>query len=452
MKVYISTSLPYVNAEPHIGFALEIIQADCLARHLRNQGHEVMFVTGTDENSFKIARAAADKRIDIQQLVDINSKIFSNLKDLLSLTYDKFLRTTENKHKKGAQKLFASLNPEDIYIKKWSGYYCVPCEVHYGVDQLLEGELCPEHLRRVDFLEEDNYFFRVENYRESLRKDVEKKIEINPIVRRLETLDTLSKFEDFNISRLKKYDWGVEVPDDGSRIIYPWVEALSSYINIIGYADDAIEFEKWWADNVRIIHIVGRGITNFHTIYWPLLLKSAGLKVPDVIFSHPYITSNGQKISKTLGNTVDPFALVEKYGSDKVRYYLLSLMDNISDNDFSVELLDKQTKRFFLNIENLITEIEKNKRQEEKSRDDGEVENVYADLHQKYLEAMQAFDFQAACLICNKTIQIITSFIKYNSISKINIISIVTRLANVISTITPDSGGKILNAIKKYEQ
>ena len=359
-KFYITTAIPYVNAKPHLGFALEIIQADVLARYLRLSGNEVFFLTGTDENSFKIARAAIEKDLSPKNLADENSSKFYELKKVLNLSFDDFIRTTEERHKRGAQKFWNEIKQNDIYSDTWTGWYCVGCEAHYQKEDLIDGNKCPEHLKPLEYIEEKNYFFKIDSYKDKIKSLIESDaLKIIPDKRKNEILNLLDKFHDFNTSRNKKYDWGISVPGDDSQIIYPWVEALTSYINGVGYFDDSEKFKKWWEDgDVRIIHIIGKGITKFHAIYWPAMLLSAGLRLPNLIFAHGYLTVDGQKISKSLGNVINPDEVVEKYGVDPVRYYLLREIPSYEDGDYSDKKLEARYNADLANnLGNLISRV-----------------------------------------------------------------------------------------------
>lgn len=337
-QFYITTAIPYVNAEPHIGFALEAVQTDAVARYHRLLGEEVFFLTGTDENALKNVQAAEEAGIPIKQLIDKNSAHFYQLKSALNLSFDDFIRTTEKRHIKGAQKLWQSLRKSDVYKKKYRGLYCVGCEVFYTKKDLIRGR-CPEHQTVPEVVEEENYFFRLSSYQDWLEKLISKdRLKIIPETRKNEVLAFIRRgLEDFSISRSveRAHGWGVPVPGDPNQIIYVWVDALSNYITALGYGQNGKIYQKFWADNPNRVHLIGKGITRFHAIYWPAILRSAGIPLPTVEFVHGYVTVDGQKISKSLGNVIDPFALVEKYGTDPIRYYLLREIPAYGDGDFS---------------------------------------------------------------------------------------------------------------------
>ena len=333
-KFYLTTAIYYVNALPHLGHALEKVQADTLARYHRFLGEDVFFLTGTDENSLKNVQAARKEGIPVQKLVDRNSEKFHQLKGILNLSFDDFIRTTEKRHVKGVQKLWQACQ-KDIYKKTYRGLYCVGCEEFYKESELYNG-LCPEHQTKPVLVEEENYFFRLSKYQSQLKDLIEKdKLRIIPQVRKNEVLSFInSGLEDICISRSAERagNWGIDVPGDDSQKIWVWFDALSNYLNALGYAENSKKFKKYWPAD---LHIIGKGILRFHAVYWPALLLSASLLLPKEIFIHGYITSNGQKMSKSLGNVVDPFELVKKYGTDAVRYFLLREIPSTEDGDFT---------------------------------------------------------------------------------------------------------------------
>lgn len=335
-KFYITTAIPYVNAKPHIGFALEIVQADALARYHREAGDEVFFLTGTDENSLKNVQAAEKEGITTQELCDRNAGIFLGLKESLNLSFNSFIRTTEQRHILGAQKLWAACKAEDIYKKKYKGFYCVGCEAFYAAKDLADG-LCPEHKTKPDLIEEENYFFKLSNYQDKLLKLIESdKYQVVPETKKNEITSFIKMgLEDFSISRSKEraHGWGVPVPGDEGQIMYVWFDALSNYITALNYAGDQKLFKQFWPADV---HVVGKGVIRFHAVYWPAMLLSAGLELPHELFVHGYINVDGEKMSKSLGNVIDPFELVQQYGTDAVRYYLLKQVHPVEDSDFTI--------------------------------------------------------------------------------------------------------------------
>jgi len=338
-KYYLSTAIPYVNYSPHAGFALEIIQADVLARYHRLLGEEVFFLTGTDENSLKNVRAAEKEGIPIKELVDRNSKRFYELKNILNLSFDDFIRTTEERHIKGAQKLWQKCQ-KDIYKKKYRGLYCIGCEAFLKENELVNG-LCPEHKTKPELIEEENYFFRLSKYQTELKKIIETdQVKIIPQTRKNEVLSFINQgLEDICVSRSaeRAHNWGIDVPEDPSQKTWVWFDALSNYINALGYAKNSEKFQGFWQKNENKLHIIGKGVLRFHSVYWIAMILSAKLALPKTIFVHGYLTSGGQKMSKSLGNVVDPFELVEKYGADAVRYFLLREITPTEDGDFTYD-------------------------------------------------------------------------------------------------------------------
>ncbi|MBZ9569312.1 methionine--tRNA ligase [Patescibacteria group bacterium] len=340
-KFYVTTAIDYVNAPPHCGHALEKIQTDAIARYHRLLDEEVLFLTGTDENSLKNVQAAKKEGIPTKKLVDRNSKKFYELKKVLNLSFDDFIRTTEERHIKGAQKLWLACK-KDIYKKTYRGLYCIGCEEFYKESELEDG-LCPEHKTKLELVEEENYFFRLSKHRDELEKIIKNdEIKVTPESRKNEILSFIkSGLEDICISRSaeRAHGWGIDVPGDPTQKIWVWLEALSNYINGVEYATDEKKFKKWWPAD---LHVIGKGISRFHCIYWPAFLLSAKLPLPKKIFVHGYLTVGGQKMSKSLGNIVDPFELVEKYGTDSVRYFLLREIPSAEDGDFTYEKFEKR--------------------------------------------------------------------------------------------------------------
>jgi len=347
MRYYLTTAIPYVNAKPHLGFVLEIIQTDAYKRFLKLRGDEVYFVTGTDENSLKNVISAREKNISPQELVDQNSRYFQDLKELFNLSNDDFIRTTEERHKKGVAKLWKKVfDSGDIYKKEYEGLYCVGCEAFYKPEELMNS-LCPEHKTKPELIKEENYFFKLSNYQKELEKIiVSGKLKIVPEKRKNEVLSFIRQgLEDFSISRSRKRakNWGISVPNDDDQIVYVWFDALINYITALGFYNEESElFEKWWNKSDKIIHFIGKGITRFHAIYWPTMLLSAKLRLPTAIFVHGYLTINGQKISKSLGEIVDPFEISKKYDRDIIRYFLLREISPFEDGDFSEQRLKER--------------------------------------------------------------------------------------------------------------
>jgi len=342
-KFYITTTIPYVNAAPHIGHALEFVQADVIARWRRQQGDDVYFLSGSDENAIKNVQAAEAAGISVQELVDKNSQRFRESLVKLNVSFDQFIRTTEERHKKGAQALWEATDKQYIYKKKYHGFYCVGCELFYEKDELDAKGECFEHPgKQLEVVEEENYFFKLSAFQDWLKELIGKDhLHIVPETRKKETLSFIERgLEDFSISRPveRSKGWGVLVPDDESQTMYVWYDALANYITALGYPDQNAElYKNFWQNSDTRLHVLGKGVGRFHTIYWPAMLKAAGLPLPGKEFIHGYITVDGQKMSKSIGNVIDPFGLVEKYGVDAVRYFFLREIPPTEDGDFSFE-------------------------------------------------------------------------------------------------------------------
>ncbi len=339
---YVTTAIPYVNANPHLGFAQETILTDALARYHRQYGEDVRFLTGTDENSLKNVQAAEQEGITTADLVARNAAQFYSLRDALTLSFDDFIRTSERpEHIVGVHKLWrACARNGDIYQKAYRGLYCVGCEQFYTEDELVDG-LCPEHLTSPTVVEETNYFFRLSRYADRLQQLIlTNELRIVPEKRRNEVLSFIRRgLDDFSISRTqaRAHSWGIPVPDDPDQVIYVWFDALGNYITALDYAGEGSLYQRYWVHNPARTHVIGKGITRFHAIYWPAMLLSAGVPLPTQILVHDYVTIDGHKISKSQGDVVDPIALSARYGADAVRYYVLRAIPSTEDGDFTTE-------------------------------------------------------------------------------------------------------------------
>jgi len=336
-KFYITAAIPYVNGAPHIGHALEFVQCDTVKRYKKLAGFETLLVSGSDENGLKIVQAAEKQNLTPQELADRNTKVFGDFVKLLNIDIDVWRRGSDKKlHWPGSQKLWElCCKNGDIYKKNWGGYYCVGCEDFYTKKDLIDGK-CPEHLTKPEWIEEENYFFRLSKYEREIERLIKSdELEIIPDIRRNEVLAFLSGgLEDFSISRSIKRakNWGIPVPGDNSQVIYTWFDALNVYQTAVGFGYDEKEWKKWWPADV---HIIGKGILRFHAVYWIGMLLSAKLPLPRSIFVHGYVSSGGVKMSKSLGNVVDPFEVIKKYGVDATRYYLLREIPAYGDGDFT---------------------------------------------------------------------------------------------------------------------
>ena len=340
---YITTAIPYVNGKPHVGFALELVQADVIARYNRLIGNATQLQTGTDENAFKNVLTARQLGVTTEELVKQNSKLFHDLAQALNISFNNFVRTTDDAHRRGATLLWKRFSPEDSYKKSYEGLYCSGCEDFYLEKDLVNG-CCPDHKTRPVEVKETNYFFRLSAYQERLDQLLSNDtVKVIPVTRKNEVLSFIrSGLRDISISRAAERSggWGISVPDDPSQIIYVWIDALTNYISGLGYGTSDI-WKQFWNESSSKIHVIGKNVWKFHAIYWPALLLSAGLPLPNEIVVHGFLTEDGCKISKSSGSTIDPFELVEKFGADAVRYYLLGEVSPFNDGDFSIDRLQK---------------------------------------------------------------------------------------------------------------
>lgn len=339
---YLTTTLPYVNAEPHIGFALEITVADALARYWRLRGDKVFFNTGTDEHGQKIAEKAKESGKEPKAYVDEFAAKFQHLRDALDLSYDAFIRTTDEKHKKAAEEIWNRCAKKgDIYKKTYKGLYCVGDEMFLRESDLVNGR-CPNHpnIDPVE-IEEENYFFALSKYQNQLLKYLETEGVVVPQWRCEEAVNFVKGgLEDFSISReVKRMSWGIPVPNDASQVMYVWFDALTNYISTLGWPNGA-DFKAFWEDGTTL-QMAGKDQVRFQSVMWQAMLMSADVKPTDRVLYHGFITSGGQKMSKSLGNVINPMDLVSRYGTDATRYLLLRHVHPFEDTDITFERLDE---------------------------------------------------------------------------------------------------------------
>jgi methionyl-tRNA synthetase len=345
---YITTTIPYVNARPHIGFALELVQADVLARARRGRGENVRFQAGTDDNSLKNVLAAQAAGEPVRDFVDRNADAFVALGQSLSLTVDDVIRTSRDpRHRPGVERFWrACAAAGDLYRRRYQGLYCTGCEQFYPPAELPGGR-CPEHDTVPQQVTEENWFFRLSRYAAPLREAITTgQLSIEPAGRRHEVLAFIDGgLADFSVSRpaARAGGWGLPVPGDDSQVIYVWFDALCNYVTALGYGsgdDGQAAYRRWWAGDGRRLHLLGKGVLRFHAVYWPAMLLSAGQPLPTGIFVHDYLTTGGRKISKSAGAAdADPAALAAAYGTDAVRWWLLREVPRVGDADFTVERL-----------------------------------------------------------------------------------------------------------------
>jgi len=341
-KFYLTTSIVYTNAAPHIGFAYELLIADIIVRYKRLQGINTHFLTGTDEHGTKIAKAAEAKGVNTQKFVDENTTKVKALVKALGVDEHDFIRTSDRKrHWLGAQKLWQKIEKSgDLYKKKYKGLYCEGHEVFHTDNGIVNGE-CPDYPgRKLGIIEEENYFFRLSKYTGELKKKLESgEIKITPESRKAEMISVINEgLEDVSFSRnVKSNPWGIPVPNDPTQTMYVWCDALSNYITALGYGtSDDLNFKKFWLENKNIVHLIGKDILRFHALIWPAMLMSAGIMPEKLeILVHGFITVDGKKMSKSLGNVIDPMALIEKYNREAFRYYFAREISPFEDGDFN---------------------------------------------------------------------------------------------------------------------
>ncbi len=390
---YLTTTLPYVNADPHIGFAFELVTADAITRYWRLMygAENVFFNTGTDEHGQKIAQKADEAGKDRQAYVDHFAGEFNRLKEGLSLSYDAFIRTTNPEHKVAVQEMWRRCAAQgDIYKKKYSGLYCVGCESFKTEADLVDGK-CPDHNKAPELVEEENYFFKLSNYQVYLEEYLSRPGVILPEWRRLEALNFVKGgLEDFSISREKaRLDWGVPVPGDDEQVMYVWFDALTNYISTLGWPDEKGNFGRFWRDG-NVVQVAGKDQVRFQSIMWQAMLKSAGVKATDQVVYHGFINSGGQKMSKSIGNVISPYELIARYGTEATRYILLRHVHPFDDSDLTWEKMDEYYTANLVNgLGNLTARIMKMCEAHLEPED-------YPLLDPKTLDAPDMLNFQAA--------------------------------------------------------
>jgi methionyl-tRNA synthetase len=336
--IYITTTIPYVNAPPHVGFALELVQADALARYHRLLGRAVRFHTGTDENAFKNVSSARALGVPVREFVDTNVARFRTLGDGLSISYDRFVRTTDPSHHAAVHELLGRLRKDDVYQSGYRGLYCSGCEDFYLERDLIDGRVCPDHLVPAVEISERNHFFRLSAYAEQLHNLISsRRLRIVPEARETEVLQFIARgLTDISLSRdaTRSDGWGVPFPNDRAQIVYVWIDALVNYLSGLGFPSGD-DFNRFWSGGGGRIHAIGKNVWKFHAIYWPALLLSAGLELPTEIFVHGFLTNEGRKLSKSAGGATDPTEYVSTFGADSVRYFLLRHVRPFEDTDFS---------------------------------------------------------------------------------------------------------------------
>ena len=392
-KRYITTAIPYVNGVPHIGHAMDYCLADVCARYYREIGDEVRLQVGTDEHGNKIFQRAKELNIPVQEYVDKNAGEFRKFIDKLSISYTDFVRTTSAEHEKRVQEVWRKLSGH-IYKAEYEGWYCTGCERYITEKEFKENDgVCPDHQKQYEKLKEENYYYRVADYKEQIRKAIESdEMLVLPDFRKKEMLRLLEESPDVSISRpTSQLTWGVTVPGDSTQVMYVWMDALANYITVLGYPEQ--EINDWWPATAQF---VGKDILRFHAILWPAMLLGLGLPLPKVLVSHGMVLSDGQKMSKSIGNVVEPMEVIDKYGLEAFRYYFLRHVDTFADSDFTWEKYSEAYNNELANdlgnlVQRLATLALKNNITVNVTPDDAVFSEEYCELMEEFKYA-RAFD------------------------------------------------------------
>ena len=338
---YITTAISYPNGPPHIGHAYEAIAADAIARFKRSQGRDVRFQTGTDEHGLKMAQAARDKAVEPRALADEMSRLFQDMCDTLNVSYDRFIRTSQPDHYRASQAIWTAMEEKgDLYLDRYEGWYSVRDEAYYEPEELVSAEDGSKRSPQgtpVEWTVEESWFFRLSNYQQPLLDHYSANPDfIRPESRRNEVVRFVEGgLKDLSISRTS-FDWGVPVPGSKNHVMYVWLDALTNYITGLGYPDDTELWRRYWPADV---HLIGKDVVRFHAVYWPAFLMSAGIALPKQVYGHGFLLSRGEKMSKSVGNVVDPMVLADKFGVDALRYFLLREVTFGQDGSYSAEAI-----------------------------------------------------------------------------------------------------------------
>jgi len=459
-KILITTPIYYVNDKPHIGHAYTTLAADILTRFFRIQGKDVFFLTGTDEHGTKVAEAAEKAGKNPQEICDKNSEFFKLAWEKLGVKYDHFIRTTDKIHEKNVIEFLKELEDRDaVYEKEYGGLYCIGCEKFLTDKDLVDG-LCPDHKTEPKKITEKNYFFKLKDYLGAVAELINtNRLKIEPQNAKNEVLGLLKQgLEDFSISRQKeRVKWGIDLPFDKNQTVYVWVDALLNYYT----GDGSKEFKKYW-EKGKIIHLLAKDILKFHAIFWPAMLLAAGKKLPDREFIHGFFTINGQKISKTLGNVIDPIEIVNKFGTDAARYILLSQFPFGQDSDVQESrFVEKYNADLANGLGNLVARVltlaNKNKIKETKA--DKDILRVAKETRENYEKDMKEFKLFEALEGIWKLIGWCDEYIEKNKPWQItdkekleqvlpNLLYCLSEIADLILPFLPETSEKIKEQIK----
>ncbi|MFC1789515.1 class I tRNA ligase family protein [Patescibacteria group bacterium] len=462
-KFYITTSIAYTNANPHIGFALELIQADVLARYNKALGKNTFYLTGTDEHGKKVVKAAETAGKNSEEFTNEISEKFKFLAKALNVSNNDFIRTTDkNRHWPIVSKVWEKLEKnDDIYKKKYQGLYCVGCEAFITKKDLVNGK-CRIHQKETEIIEEENYFFRLSKYQKNIEDAVKKdEIKIIPKERKKEILSFIKQgLEDVSFSRPRKdLKWGIPVPSDDSQVIYVWADALINYISALGYPDGE-KFKKYWPADV---HCLGKDILRFHSTIWPGILLSLGISLPKNILVHGFITSDGQKMSKSLGNIVNPFSLIEKYGKDAVRYFLLREIPSTQDGDFTYEKFQRRYNGDLAGgIGNLVSRTIALAKDFKPKISDSKFKNSIDKTKKEYKKSLDEFKFNESLISVWNLIGFCDKYIdeekpwSFDSVQdkekdeKVigNLLSAISEIAELLKPFLPETSEKIFEQLK----
>jgi len=467
-KFYITTSIPYANAQGHIGHALEFVQADVVARYHRAKGENVFFLTGTDEHGIKIAKAAADKGVNPQDFTDQISARFGELTRVLNISNDDFIRTTDQKrHWPAVKEVWQKLGANgDLYKKQYEGLYCSGCEAFITEKELADGR-CAIHKKAPEKVAEENWFFKLSKYESQIKEKIEGgELRIVPEGRKNEVLSLINQgLQDVSFSRPKeKLQWGIPVPGDETSVIYVWADALVNYISALEYSGGE-KFKKYWPADV---HIVGKDILRFHATIWPAILLSLGIELPRTIFVHGFITMEGQKMSKTIGNVIDPFELVQKYGVDAVRYFLLREIPPTEDGDFSYEKFETRYNADLAGglgnlVARVVTLAAKSKIQNPKSKisvQNSNLRNLILETEKNVGKHIEEFRFNDALIaiweiihFCDKYIDEKKPWVESPDQKEVidDLLLAITEIGELIKPFLPETASKIQKQIQEHK-